>query len=417
MTEIFVLFTESSKLNTIVALCRSNKELKLKTIVIIDHGEIPDISEDLSLLDLRLVELDEFNNYSASPATPADAKDIAVIMYTSGTTGKPKGVMLKHSNIAAAVFAGRKTIEKIPTLNNNIRYYSYLPLPHILEMALEVVMLTNGGCVFYYGGDIKKLIDELGMVRPTIFAGVPRVYQKMYDRVMLQAQAGLKGWLIRISLSPDNRLSSALRFRSLVYNNFLTLVAKKIGLNEVKLLLSGAAPLPDFLHKFLLLVVHGASVLQGFGMTESCATATLMHLEDREGGHVGGPSPVNHIRLRDVPEMNRLHTNDPPDGEILIGGPVVCQGYYKNEKETVKTLFEENGTMWLSTGDIGSIRPDGSIKIVDRKKNIFKLSQGEYIAVEKIEMAYGTCTAINQIWVYGNSFKPCVVAVINPSLA
>jgi len=194
-------------------------------------------------------------------------------------------------------------------------------------------------------------------------------------------------------------------------------VAKKIGLSEVKLLLSGAAPLPDFLHKFLLLVVHGASVLQGFGMTESCATATLMHLEDREGGHVGGPSPVNHIRLRDVPEMNRLHTNDPPDGEILIGGPVVCQGYYKNEKETAKTFFEENGTMWLATGDIGSIRPDGSIKIVDRKKNIFKLSQGEYIAVEKIEMAYGTCTAINQIWVYGNSFKPCVVAVINPSLA
>jgi len=159
-----------------------------------------------------------------------------------------------------------------------------------------------------------------------------------------------------------------------------------------------------------------ASLLQGYGLTETSACATLMHPSDREGGHVGGPSLVNFIRLRDVPEMSRVHFNSPPDGEILVGGPCIFKGYYKNDAETRKVLLEENRVMWVATGDIGVMRPDGSIKIVDRMKNIFKLSQGEYIAVEKIEMVYQKCLAVNQIWVYGNSLRPCIVAVVNPSL-
>lgn len=126
---------------------------------------------------------------------------------------------------------------------------------------------------------------------------------------------------------------------------------------------------------------------------------------------------MNLIKLRDVPEMNRLYTNNPPDGEILIGGPCVFKGYYKNDEETSKTLVVERKLTWVATGDIGVIRENGSIKIVDRKKNIFKLAQGEYVAPAKIEEEYSKCMAVNQIWVYGNSFKPCVIAIVNPSLS
>jgi len=413
MTELKVLFTESSRVKTIIELVKANQEkVKLETLIIIDNKNLPDVSEDLSLLDLKLVQLGEFNNSPTVSPAPGNANDIAFIMYTSGSTGKPKGVLLAHSNVAAAAFQGMKLLEKFPKVTKNLRYYSYLPLPHILEMAMEMTILSNGGCVYYYSGNIKKLTEELAMVRPTVFAGVPRIYQKIYDGIMLKAQSGLKGWLIRNALAPGGNLG----MRTVIYNNLLYLMAKKIGLDQCGIILSGAAPLSDYLHKFILTLIPGVSLHQGYGLTETSACATLMLPNDREGGHVGGPTPVNFIKLRDVPEMNRGHMNNPPDGEILVGGPAVFKGYYKNEEETAKTLFEESEMMWVATGDIGVMRPDGSIKIVDRKKNIFKLSQGEYIAVEKIEMAYQQCEAVNQIWVYGNSFKPCIVAVVNPSL-
>jgi len=180
---------------------------------------------------------------------------------------------------------------------------------------------------------------------------------------------------------------------------------------------SGAAPLPEYQHKFLQTLVPGVYVAQGYGMTETTACGSAVRPHDSTGGHVGGPTLVNFLKLRDVPEMGRTHKNNPPDGEILIGGPPVFKGYYKNSEQTKETLLEgSDGTMWVATGDIGVMCANNIIRIVDRKKNIFKLSQGEYIAVEKIEMEYSKCAALNQIWVYGNSYKTCVVAVVSPSL-
>jgi len=190
-----------------------------------------------------------------------------------------------------------------------------------------------------------------------------------------------------------------------------------MGLSKCSLLISGAAPLPGYLHQFLRTLIPGVAVMQGYGMTETTACGTIMRPSDCSGGHVGGPTLVNFIKLRDVPEMNRMHTNSPPDGEILIGGPTVFKGYYRNVEKSNETLLEHNGITWVATGDIGVIRPNKSIMIVDRKKNIFKLAHGEYIAVEKIEMEYAKCPAVNQVWVYGNSFKTCIVAVVNPSLS
>jgi len=427
LTGITVLFTEAFRLDKIIELVQNNKaKVKLETIVILDPFENNsnnglDLADQerlqkLSMLDLSLVTLSDFQESSECASVSGSADDIAIIMFTSGTTGKPKGALLSHSNVATSAYSGSCMIQEFPKVVKTLRHYSYLPLPHIFEMAMEMFSFANGACVYYSTGDLKKLVEELQLVKPTIFAGVPRVYQKFYDKIMLAAQSGLKGWLIRQCLSGDGYITKSLGVRDIFYNKLLTKISKKLGLNECQLLISGAAPLSGYLHEFLLNLIPGVSVMQGYGMTETTACGTVMRPDDRAGGHVGGPTLVTYIKLRDVPEMNRLHSNNPPDGEILIGGPANFKGYYKNPAKTEETLIDESGTMWVATGDIGVICPNNSIKIVDRKKNIFKLAQGEYIAVEKIEMAYSKCPAVNQLWVYGNSYKTCIVAVVNPSL-
>jgi len=149
-------------------------------------------------------------------------------------------------------------------------------------------------------------------------------------------------------------------------------------------------------------------------MTENCANATLALLADARAGHVGPPMPTTEVKLVDVPEMNYLSAQDPPTGEICTRSVCNFSGYHKNKEETDKML-EADG--WLHTGDIGRWNQDGTLSIIDRKKNIFKLAQGEYVAAEKIEMALSKSKYISQPWVYGNSFFPQLVAVIVPDFS
>jgi long-chain acyl-CoA synthetase len=188
--------------------------------------------------------------------------------------------------------------------------------------------------------------------------------------------------------------------------------AKLTG-GKVRLMISGAAPLPLHVQEFLLAAV-GCPVIQGYGMTENCANATLAHLADYRAGHVGGPMPTMEVKLLDVTEMEYTTQQDPPTGEVLTRGPCNFKGYHKNQEETDKVLTKDG---WLHTGDIGRWNKDGTLSIIDRKKNIFKLAQGEYIAAEKIEMAISKSKYISQPWVYGNSFLPMLVAVITPDFS
>jgi long-chain acyl-CoA synthetase len=154
----------------------------------------------------------------------------------------------------------------------------------------------------------------------------------------------------------------------------------------------------------------GCPVVQGYGMTENCAQATLGMVGDNRPGHVGPPIRCAEIKLVDVPEMN-FSTAENNSGEVCTRGPGVFAGYHKDPEETAKVI-EPDG--WMHTGDIGRWNPDGTLSIIDRKKNIFKLSQGEYVAAEKIEMVVSKSKFVSQPWVYGNSFQPMLVAVVVP---
>jgi len=154
-------------------------------------------------------------------------------------------------------------------------------------------------------------------------------------------------------------------------------------------------------------------VVQGYGMTETAAATSITGANDVNMGHCGPPLPCCEVKLRDIPEMKYLHTDPLPRGEILVRGPNVFAGYYKNEQATKETI-EADG--WIATGDVGRWNANGTLSIIDRKKNLFKLAHGEYIAAEKVEGIYAKSPAVGQVWIYGNSTKSAVVAIVVPNV-
>lgn len=146
-------------------------------------------------------------------------------------------------------------------------------------------------------------------------------------------------------------------------------------------------------------------------MTEACAATSIGHMGDGNLGQTGPPVSSVEVRLEDIPDMNYLHTDKHPRGEVCVRGPPVFAGYWKDEAGTAATIIDG----WLHTGDVGRFNPNGTLSIIDRKKNMFKLSQGEYIAVEKVEQAYQKAGMVGQVWVYGNSFKSFLLGVVVPA--
>jgi len=178
------------------------------------------------------------------------------------------------------------------------------------------------------------------------------------------------------------------------------------------LLVTGAAPMPPYLAEFLKVIVPGVDYREGYGMTETSA-ALSMAPKGNFLGTVGEVFPGNELRLEDIPEMGYSHKDKHPRGEICVRGNGITQGYYKNEEATKGTIDADG---WLHTGDVGRINPNGTLSIIDRKKNIVKLSQGEYVALERVEAVYNKCACVSQFWLYCNSFKPMCVAVAVPDL-
>jgi long-chain acyl-CoA synthetase len=178
----------------------------------------------------------------------------------------------------------------------------------------------------------------------------------------------------------------------------------------VKFILSGSAPLDPRLGEFLK-ICFGCPVLEGYGLTENAAGALITELDETLLAHVGAPLPHLEVKLQDDADTNYKSSNNPPTGEIMLRGGSVFKGYYKDPEKTKEALDPDG---WFHTGDIGRWNPNGTLSIIDRKKNIFKLSQGEYVAVEYLEGVYVQATLVQQIWVYGSSYKRYLVAVVVP---
>ncbi|XWS57539.1 hypothetical protein CRYUN_Cryun09bG0183200 [Craigia yunnanensis] len=338
---------------------------------------------------------------------PPKSEDVATICYTSGTTGTPKGVVLTHGNLIANVAAFCRALKFYPS---DI-YISYLPLAHIYERTNQIICVYHGMGVGFYQGDNLKLMDDLAALRPTIFCSVPRLYNRIYAGITtaVKTSGTLKERLFRAAYNSKKQAIMNGRKASPIWDRLIfNKIREKLG-GRVRFMGSGASPLSPDVMDFLR-VCFGCLVIEGYGMTETSCIITSIDEGDNLTGHVGSPISACEIKLVDVPEMNYNSDDEPyPRGEICVRGPIVFQGYYKDEVQT-REVVDDDG--WLHTGDIGLWLPGGRLKIIDRKKNIFKLAQGEYIAPEKIENIYAKCKFILQCFIYGDSLKSSLVAIV-----
>uniref|UniRef100_A0A8C1Z1B5 Long-chain-fatty-acid--CoA ligase n=1 Tax=Cyprinus carpio TaxID=7962 RepID=A0A8C1Z1B5_CYPCA len=342
--------------------------------------------------------------------SPPKPEDLALICFTSGTTGRPKGAMITHGNVVSNCSAFIKVTEVSQEIFTYTDIHiSYLPLAHMFERVVEGVLLVHGARIGYFQGDIRLLMDDLKTLKPTIFPVVPRLLNRMFDKIFGQANTPLKRWLLDFATSrKEAELKSGVVRKDSMWDKLIfSKVQASLG-GRVRLMITGAAPVSPTVLTFLRAAL-GCQFYEGYGQTECTAGCTMSLPGDWTAGHVGAPLPCNFVKLLDVPEMNYFAANG--EGEVCVKGSNVFQGYLKDPERTSEAIDKDG---WLHTGDIGKWLPNGTLKIIDRKKHIFKLAQGEYIAPEKIENIYIRSDPVAQVFVHGDSLQACLVGIVVP---
>ncbi|XP_037534383.1 long-chain-fatty-acid--CoA ligase 3-like [Nematolebias whitei] len=336
--------------------------------------------------------------------------DIAVIMYTSGSTGVPKGVMISHANIIASISG---IAEKIPNLCEDDTYIGYLPLAHVLELCAELLCISHGCRIGYsspqtladQSSKIKKgSRGDASALQPTLMAAVPEIMDRIYKNVMTKVEQMNSFQQTLFILAYNYKLEQLSKGNStpLCDRVVFRKVRSLLG-GQTRVLLSGGAPLSAATQRFMNICLC-CPVGQGYGLTETCGAGTVSELWDYSTGRVGGPLACCEIKLKDWLEGGYRSLDKPhPRGEILIGGLNVTMGYYKSEAKNQEDYFvDENNQRWFCTGDIGEIHEDGCLKIIDRKKDLVKLQAGEYVSLGKVEAVLRNCPLVDNICVYAN---------------
>jgi len=291
-----------------------------------------------------------------------------------------------------------------------------LPLAHMFERALFYVITCQGGGIGFFSGDILKIMDDIKELKPTVFISVPRLYSRIYDKVLMgvKEKNAMSRWMFNNGLETKlTRRNSSGSVNHWMYDKVVFNKLKNMMGGSLRFMITGGAPLPPDTQAALS-VMFATPLLSGYGLTETMAASFVSRPNDPESGHIGGVVASLEFKLVSQPELEYDVTKNPPRGELHIRGPAVFHGYFQNPEETAAALDADG---WMHTGDIAELRPDGGVKIIDRKKNIFKLSQGEYVAPEKIEGVYQQVDLIAQVFVTGYSTESCLVAIVVPDEA
>ncbi|XP_070496999.1 fatty acid CoA ligase Acsl3-like [Chironomus tepperi] len=347
--------------------------------------------------------------------------DIAILMYTSGSTGVPKGVMLSHWNCISTVMSFSDGVKVIP----GDMFLGLLPLAHVYELLAESISLCVGVPIGYstaltlLDSSAKVMAGTMGDARalePTVMTTVPLILDRVRKGVTdkMSKESAVKQALFNYCVNYKQRWTRRGYRTPIVDKIIFKKVAALMG-GKMRAMISGGAPLSPDTHEFIRNSLC-LDVLQGYGLTETTAGATLMEQLDLSLGRSGPPVTTSLIRIVNWEEGNYMVTKKPhPQGEVIVGGDNVSMGYFKRPAENAETFFVENGVRWMRTGDIAEIHEDGTVKIIDRKKDLVKLQHGEYISLGKVESELKTCLFVENICVYGDSTKTYCVAVIAPA--
>ncbi|KFM78781.1 Long-chain-fatty-acid--CoA ligase 3, partial [Stegodyphus mimosarum] len=358
--------------------------------------------------------------------TPAVADDLAIIMYTSGSTGVPKGVMMTHRNVVTTV-KGLNGVLKHSSLQlrESDVYIAYLPAAHILELASECYLTSVGVQVGF--SSPQTLTDfstgvkagakgDLKILKPTLMVSVPLMLDRIRKSIL--HLAGREGTFSRLMFDfavSYKKFWSEKGFRTPKLDKKLLKTYHDFMGGNLRVIMCGSAPLSPDTQSFIRCCLN-VPVLQGYGLTETSASATVMDYDDFSNGRVGAPLTTCKLRLVDWKEGSYFVTDKPnPRGEIVLGGDCLTLGYFKNAVQTKEAFKTENGVRWFYTGDIGEVFPNGTLKIIDRKKDLVKLQFGEYVALGKVEAELKTCPLIENICVFGNGLQTYLVAIVIPS--
>lgn len=377
----------------------------LEKLVFFDAGnDLPDGAISLAALEKAGAKLKAENpELIVNLGDAVQGNDVATLIYTSGTTGEPKGVMLSHANILANVKNGCADY----SFSEKDVPISVLPLSHIFERSGMYVYILSGMAV-HYAESIEKAADNLLEVRPTIFVGVPRIFEKAYARAKVKAAStsrvkeAIFDWAIDVGKTHAYKVEhkqTIPRFLAAQYSVADALVFSKFRQffgGRLRFCITGGAAISDNI--VLIFTGAGVSIMQGYGLTETSPVVSTNTPMASRVGTVG--KPVDNVRVRIA-----------SDGEIEVSGANVMLGYY-NKPEATRAVFTEDG--WFKTGDIGRIDHDGFLIITDRKKELFKTSGGKYIAPSPIEQIIKTSKFISQVVLVGNERKfPAALIVPN----
>jgi len=327
-------------------------------------------------------------------------EDICTFIYTSGTTGPPKGCIISHGNYRAML----NMVNDVSVIEDEDVAYLYLPLAHSFALLIQFGTFDLGTTLAYWERDPLKILPNLAELKPTYFPSVPRIFEKIYTAATsgIEKEGGLKkaifNWAIKVgekmrAAERSGRQPGFLLQRQYAFadKQVLSKIRNLFG-GRIRLAVSGAAPInPEILRFF---DAAGVLVLEGWGMTETSTAATISTPDDFKVGTIGKPFPGCEVKIAD-------------DGEILVKGPNVFQGYHKNPEATAETIVDG----WLHTGDIGEIEPDGFIKITGRKKDIIITAGGKNITPANLEAEIKQHPLVSQCVVVGDR-RPYLVALV-----